>query len=130
MTGLGLRLIGLEFALLLGIIAGFLEIVPIMGPIASAVPAVIIALGHDPIMALWVILVYTVVQRLQNHILTPMILGSFLEMHPLVIIVAIFIAASTLGVFGVILSPAIAASFYVLFQELYLKKLEQNPQEK
>lgn len=126
LTALGLKLIGLEFALLLGIIAGLLEIIPIAGPVLAAVPGVIVALAQDPILALWAIVVYLVVQRLENHILTPMILGTFLEMHPLIIIIAILTAASTLGVFGVILSPAIAACLYVLFQELYLKKIENE----
>jgi len=125
LTAIGLKIISMEFALLLGIIAGIMEIIPIVGPVLAAVPAVIVALAQDPWLALWVVVVYLIVQRLENHILTPMILGTFLEMHPLIIIVAILVAASTLGVFGVILSPAIAASLYVLLQELYLKKLEK-----
>lgn len=126
LTAIGLKIVGMEFALLLGIIAGVLEIIPIVGPVVAAVPAVIVALAQDPLLALWVVVVYLIVQRLENHILTPMILGTFLEMHPLVIITAILIAASTLGVFGVILSPAIAAALYVLFQELYLKKISEK----
>ncbi len=126
LTAIGLKIINMEFALLLGIIAGVMEIIPIVGPVLAAVPAFIVALAQDPWLALWVIVVYLIVQRLENHILTPMILGTFLEMHPLIIIIAILVAASTLGVFGVILSPAIAASLYVLFQELYLKKIENE----
>lgn len=126
LTALGLRIVGMEFALLLGIIAGVMEIIPIVGPIVAAIPAVIVALAQDPIQALWVLIVYLIVQRLENHILTPMILGTFLEMHPLIIIVAILVAASTLGVFGVILSPAIAAALYVLFDELYLKRIKKE----
>jgi len=129
LTAIGLKIVGMEFALLLGITAGLLEIIPIVGPIIAAVPAIIIALAHDPLLALWVFIVYMIVQRLENHILTPMILGTFLEMHPLIIIIAILIAASTLGVFGVILSPALAASIYILFQELYLKKINPESEE-
>jgi len=126
LTAIGLRLVGIEFALLLGIVAGILEIVPIIGPIIASVPGVLVGLAQDPILGLWALLVYIIVQRIENHFLTPLILGKFLEMHPLIIIVAILIAASTLGVFGVILSPPLAAVIYVLVQELYLKKIEQK----
>lgn len=126
LTGIGLKIIGMEFALLLGIIAGILEIVPIVGPFIAAVPAVFVALAQNPILALWAVLVYIIVQRIENHFLTPFILGKFLDMHPLIIIIAILIAASMLGVFGVILSPALAAVIYVLVQELYIKKLEKK----
>ncbi len=126
MTFIGLKIVGLEFALLLGIVAGVLEIIPVAGPILASVPGIFIALAIDPMLALWVLLVYIIVQRIENHLLTPMILGKFLAMHPLIIIAAILFAASTLGVVGVILSPAIAAVVYVLIQELYLKKIEQD----
>ncbi len=125
-TALSLKLIGLEFALLLGIVAGVLEIIPIVGPILAAVPAIIIALVADPWLALATLVVYLVIQRLENAFLSPMILGKFLDMNPLLIILAILIAANTMGVAGVILSPAILASLYVLVQELYLKKIDTS----
>lgn len=123
MTAFGLSLLNIKFALLLGLIAGILEIIPIVGPILSAVPAIIVALAQDPILAVWVILVYLIVQRIENSFLTPLILARFLELSPLIVIVAILIAASTLGVVGVILAPPIAASICVLVQELYLNKI-------
>jgi len=126
LTAVGLQIVGIEFALLLGIIAGILEIVPIVGPVIASIPGIFVGFAQDPILGLWALLVYIIVQRIENHILTPMILGKFLEMHPLIIITAILVAASTLGVFGVILSPAIAAVIYVLAQELYIKKIEKQ----
>ncbi|OGI16690.1 MAG: hypothetical protein A2287_00265 [Candidatus Melainabacteria bacterium RIFOXYA12_FULL_32_12] len=125
LTTLGLSIIGVDFAILLGLLAAILEIVPIIGPVLSAVPAVIVALAQDPILAVWAIVVYLIVQRIENSFLAPLILGKFLDMHPLIIIAALLIAASTLGIIGVILSPAIAAAIYVLVQELYLNRV--NP---
>jgi len=130
LTTSSLAIIGLDFAFLLGIIAAILEIVPIAGPILSAVPAVIIAFAKSPLYALLVVGVYLIIQRIENSILAPIIMGKFLELHPIVIVSAVLIAASTLGLFGVILSPAIAASVYVLIQELYVKKIncvEESP---
>jgi len=125
LTTLGLSIIGVDFAILLGLLAAILEIVPIIGPVLSAAPAVIVALAQDPILAVWAIVVYLIVQRIENSFLAPLILGKFLDMHPLIIIAALLIAASTLGIIGVILSPAIAAAIYVLVQELYLNRV--NP---
>jgi len=127
LTTASLALVGLEFAFLLGIIAAVLEIVPIVGPVLSAIPAIIIAFAKNPWFALYILGIYLVIQRIENSILAPLILGRFLELHPIIIILAVLIAAKTLGIFGVILSPAIAAAIYVLIQELYLKKI--NPAE-
>lgn len=122
-TGIVVQLMGLPFALLLGILAGLLEIVPIIGPILAALPAVLLALLISPWLAIGVIVAYLVIQRIEN-ILAPFVYGKFLNMPPLVIISAILLAGVTLGVFGVILAPAVAAAVYVLIEELYLKKLQ------
>ncbi len=126
LTFISLAIVGIKFAFLLGLIAGLLEIVPIVGPILAAVPAIIVALADNPWLALYVLIIYFVIQRFENVLLTPLILGKFLELHPIIIITAVLTAANTLGVFGVILSPAIAASIYVLVQELYLKKINSE----
>ena len=126
-TGIVMALMGIPFALLLGIIAGLLEVVPIVGPILAAVPAVALALLVSPWHVLWVILAYLIIQRVEN-LISPMIYGKFLDMPPLVIISVILISGATLGVFGVVLSPAIAAAIYVLLQELYLKKINEEKQ--
>jgi len=123
LTALGLFILNIKFALLLGLIAGILEIIPIVGPILSAVPAIIVALAQNPILVVWVILVYLIVQRIENSFLTPLVLARFLELNPLIVIIAILIAASTLGVAGVILAAPIAASICVLVQELYLSRV-------
>lgn len=124
-TGVVMAIMGIPFPLLLGITAGLLEVVPVVGPILSAVPAVVLALLVSPWHVLWVILAYLIIQRVENFI-SPLIYGKFLDMPPLVIISVILISGATLGVFGVVLSPAIAAAIYVLIQELYLKKINEE----
>lgn len=125
-TALGLMLIGVEFSALLGLLAGVLEIVPIVGPNVAAAVAVVVALAKSPMLAVWTILVFIIVQTLQNRLLAPIVYSKFLDMHPLILIVALLFAATTLGVTGVILSPAIAAAVYVLVQELYIKRINQE----
>jgi predicted PurR-regulated permease PerM len=127
-SSISLAVVGIEFAFLLGLVAGLLEIVPIVGPIIAAVPAVIVALSDNPWLALYVVVIYFIIHRVENVLLMPLILGRFLELHPIIIITAILMSASTLGVFGIILSPAIAASIYVLVQELYLNKIKAAEQ--
>ena len=124
-TGIAMQILGLPFALLLGILAGLLEVVPIVGPILAALPAVLLALLVSPWLALVVVLVYLIIQRAENFF-TPFVYGKFLDMPPLIIISVILIAGAMLGVFGVILSPAIAAAIFVLIQELYLKKINDE----
>ncbi|MEI8388305.1 MAG: AI-2E family transporter [bacterium] len=123
LSSLSLAIVGIKFAFLLGLIAGLLEIVPIVGPIIATLPAIIVALADNPWLALYVVVAYFVIHRVENVLLMPLILGKFLELHPIIIISAILIAGSTLGLFGIILSPALAASICVLVQELYLKKI-------
>ncbi len=126
-TGIVMYLMGIPFALLLGILAGLLEVVPIIGPILAAIPAILFALLINPILAVFVALAYLIIQRCEN-LITPYVYGKFLDIPPIVIISVILISGSILGVLGVILSPAIAAACYVIIQETYLKKIntEEN----
>ncbi len=125
-SALGLFLFDIKFALVLGLIAGLLDIIPIVGPIIATGLAMIVAFSQDPILALAVLGVYTFVQWAINTFLRPYILGKFLDLHPLIIIFALLVSASFLGVTGVILSPAIAATVSVIIEELYLKRINQE----
>ena len=123
MTALGLLIIRVEFALLLGIIAGILDILPVVGPIIAAVLGILAAFSQKPIMALWALLIYLFVQWITNTIFKPMIFSKFLDLHPLVIIFSLLVAANFLGIIGVIIAPAIAATVCILIEELYLEKI-------
>lgn len=123
-TTVGLSILGIKFAILLGFIAGILDIIPVVGPLVAAVPGILIALYQDPILALWAILVYVIAQWVTNTFARPLIFSKFLDLHPLVIIFSILVAANLLGVIGVIIAPAIAAMVCVLMEELYLKQLD------
>lgn len=123
-TALGLLLLDVKFSLLLGLIAGVMEIIPIVGPIFATLLAMLVAFVQNPMLAVWVLILFVVIQRLQNNILTPLIFGKILDLSPILIIISLLFCASTLGVIGAILSPAIAAIICVLVQELYLKKVQ------
>lgn len=95
---------GGQYALLFGVWAGVTEVIPYVGPFLGAVPPVIAAFFHSPITALWVIVIYLVIQQLESHILAPNIVGSSVGVHPLVVIFALLAGAQIGGIIGMLAS--------------------------
>ena len=125
-TAIGLMFLRVEYALLLGLIAGILDIVPIIGPTLALIMGVLFAMPQGWVVILLTILVYLCAQWISNNFIRPLVFGKFLDLHPIIIIFAFLIAAQFLGVWGVILSPAIAALIITLFDELYLKTINKK----
>ncbi len=126
LTSLGLFIFKIKYALLLGLLAGLLDIIPIAGPFIACTIGIIVAAPNGINAILSVIGVYMTAQWLTNQFLKPVLFGKLLDLHPIVIILALLVAAQTLGVAGVILSPAIAATVCVIFQEVYLKVINKE----
>lgn len=136
-TYLGLLLLGnfvdprfLQFAVLLAVIAGVLELLPIIGPIISMVPTLLVALTtSDPIVSIVaVIVLYTVVQQVENAVLVPKIQGDALELHPSVIIFALIVGAAIAGLVGAIFSIPITAAARNVYRYLFRRLSEDDPQ--
>jgi predicted PurR-regulated permease PerM len=125
-TAIGLMCLRVEYAVLLGLIAGILDIVPIIGPTLALIMGVLFAMQQGWVVVLLTVLVYLCAQWISNNFIRPLVFGKFLDLHPIIIIFAFLIAAQFLGVWGVILSPAIAALLITLFDELYLKTINKN----
>jgi len=104
----GLSLMGIKFALILGFLAAILEIVPIVGPVLAAIPAIFLAFFLSPALGLWVIVFYVIVQQLENHILVPVVLGKTVGLNPVVVIIALLIGQQLAGIPGMILSVPVA----------------------
>ena len=117
----GLSLLGIRFALLLAIIAGILELVPYIGPVLSAIPAVIFAFFQAPILALWVLILYIVVQQLENYLLVPVIMKKVVGLNPVVVIIALLIGGKLLGILGIILAVPAAAVLAEFFKDVKRK---------
>jgi len=117
-TGLGLYLMGVKFFLVLGLIAGVTELIPIIGPIIGAVPAVIIALLISPAQAVQVVVFYTVLQTLGAYILVPKLMGNKLDLHPLTILLAVLILGNLIGVWGIFFAAPITAILKIIYLEL------------
>lgn len=105
----GLLIIGVPFAVLLGIVAGLTELVPIIGPWIGGAVGVLVTLATEPDKVLWVILLYLIVQLLENTLLVPRIQGDTLNMHPIAVILVITIGSQYFGLWGVILGPPLVA---------------------
>ena len=121
-TYIGLVLIGIPFALPLAILAGLLEIIPILGPIVAAIPAVIIGFGISPIVGIGATASAFLIQQLENYVLVPKIMGKTIGISPLVILVAVTIGAKLLGIVGVIISVPFVLTLQVLINEYLVAK--------
>ena len=108
-VAVGLLLLDVPFAVLLGIVAGLTELVPIVGPWIGGAVGVLVTLATEPDKVLWVILLYLIVQLLENTLLVPRIQAGSLNMHPIAIILVITIASQYFGLWGVILGPPLVA---------------------
>ena len=128
-TGFGLFIFNIKFAALLGLIAGLLDIVPIAGPFIALLMGLFVAAPMGWKAILITFFVYMFAQWSTNNFLKPALFGKLLDLHPIIIILAILVAAQTLGVAGIILSPAIAATLCVIFQEFYLKVINKKANE-
>lgn len=113
----GFSLIGVPYALLLALVAAVFEFVPYLGPITAALAVVFIAFTVSPWKALAAIAFILVVQQLQNHVLTPLVMKKAVGLHPAVSIAAFLVGAKLFGVVGAIFSIPVATALSVVLQE-------------
>ena len=118
LTYIGLRLLGVPFALPLALIAGILEIVPIVGPIIASIPAILVALAVSPILALAVAALFLIVQQIENNIIVPMVMSKVVGLQPPVIIIALLIGAKLAGILGAFLAIPVVVVAKIVAGEL------------
>ena len=110
MCSVGLLIIGLRFWFLVGMIAGFFNIVPLIGPWVGGVPGIVIALTTGtPLQAVGVIIVMVVAQQVDNHFITPQVMQRVVHLHPAAVILALLAGGSLGGFFGLLLAVPVAA---------------------
>lgn len=126
LTAIGLFLIKVDYALLLGLVTGILDIIPIIGPTIALILCLIMANQMGLIGFILVFVVFLTAQWISNNLIRPVIFGRFLDLHPLIIIFALLVSAQFLGVWGVILAPALASLVCVLFDEIYIKTINKS----
>lgn len=117
-TYIGLTILGVDYALPLALIAGILEVVPIVGPIISAVPAVLVGLTVSPVLGLAVVALFFIVQQLENHIVVPMIMSKVVGLQPAIVIVSVLIGATLGGIAGALLAIPIILVAKIIVKDL------------
>ncbi|KKR09976.1 MAG: hypothetical protein UT37_C0007G0027 [Parcubacteria group bacterium GW2011_GWA2_39_18] len=103
----GLKIIGIKYALILGIVAAVFEIVPFVGPILAAVPAIVLAFLQAPILAFWTAGMFLLAQQFENHVLVPLVMRRLVSMNPVIVILALIFGAKLGGILGALLGVPI-----------------------
>jgi predicted PurR-regulated permease PerM len=123
-SSLGLALIHLPFWLLVGVVAGVANLVPLIGPWIAGTVAVLIALVHgDPFEALEAVLVLLVVQQLDNHLVSPNVMSRTVKLHPVAMILAVLLGATAYGVLGMLVAVPVAAAAKVCFVHFWARNV-------
>lgn len=109
-TAIGLSLVKLDFAILIGLIAGIFNLVPLIGPFLAAIPAVLVGLlSGQPSKALWSAVVLLIVQQIDNHIVSPNVMGRTVKLHPITVMLALLTGATIAGILGMlVVIPSVA----------------------
>ena len=117
-AGLGTAALGLPYAFLLGLAAGVTELIPLVGPVLGAVPAVLVALFGPAWRLLAVIVLFVVIQQAENHFLVPRVTRQTVGLSPVLTLIAIMVGTKLMGVLGALLAVPVAAAIQVVVGEL------------
>lgn len=119
MAAAGCWLIGVHYPLVIGLAAGFFELVPMLGPILGALPAIGIAAFQSWQLAVATIVVFIVIQQLEAHLIAPRVMGHAVGVHPIVAILAVLLGAQLDGILGALVAVPVAGILYVIAQAVY-----------
>lgn len=119
MAYIGLRLLGLDFALPLALLAGVMEVIPNIGPVVSSIPAILAGLVVSPLMALAVGALYFLIQQIENTLIVPQVMSKECGVNPLVTIVSLTIGFKLGGILGAILAIPVILLFQVIASEFF-----------
>ena len=125
LSTVALFIIGVPFALLLGIFSGLISFIPYLGPLISVFPPVLLALTGDPIDALWVVLAYAGIQTVESYLIQPVVMSRAVSLHPAVVMFALLVMGTLFGFVGVLLAVPLVAALLVLLRELWIERMDQ-----
>ena len=119
----GLSIMRIDYALLLALITTVLDLIPVVGPTIALIICIIATSQAGIGSVVTVLVVFAIAQLVENNFVRPFVFGKFLNLHPLLIYLFLFIMAKYAGIVGVVFAPAVAATVCVLYEELYMKNL-------
>ena len=117
LSWIGLTILGVENALFLAILAGAFEVVPYIGPILSAIPAMLIAVAESPVLAIGVLVLYLFIQKVEGLILVPKVMQKTIGVSPIAILLALLAGFKLAGIVGLLLAVPIVGIITVLVEE-------------
>lgn len=126
LVAISLLILKVEFAFSLGLIAGVLDIIPVLGPTIALTLIILSAYKNGFVVIAVATVLFLIIQQISNNVIRPVVFGKFMDLHPLVIIFALLVGGKFGGFLGLILAPAIAAIVTVLIDELYLKTIHKT----
>ncbi len=118
LTWVTLTILQMPFALPLAVLAGLFEIVPTVGPIISAVPAIVVGLTISPNMAIIIIVSYIFIQMIENHLLVPRIMQRAVGLNPVIVIIGVIVGNTLLGIPGALLSVPFISLLFLIYKNL------------
>jgi predicted PurR-regulated permease PerM len=125
-SAVALSIIGIDFAILLGLISGLISFIPFVGPVISVIPPTLLGLTSGaPITALWVILAYIIIQTIESNLIQPIVMSRAVSLHPAVVVFALLIMGTLFGFVGLLLAVPLVAALHVLVKELWIKRMDQ-----
>ena len=119
MVFIGLTLLGIKFAAILAIVAGLFGLIPIVGAVLGAVPGVLVALASSPQQALWVALMYIIVQLVESNIISPRIQSNAVRLHPAMVIIVLVCSSEIAGLWGMVVGVPLTAAVRDVFVYFY-----------
>jgi predicted PurR-regulated permease PerM len=122
---ISLSLIGVPFALLLGIFSGLISFIPYLGALISIALPVLLALISDPFSVVWVILAFVIIQQIEGNLLQPIVMSRAVDLHPALVVFALLVMGTLFGLIGVFLAVPLVAVVQVLVRELWVQRMDQ-----
>ncbi len=119
-----LSILGVKYALVLALIAGLTEFVPYLGPILASIPAIFLAFSQKPILALFVIIFYYVIQVMENNLIVPKVMQRVVGLNPIVSIAVLLIGFKIGGIIGAVLSIPVVTAVMVVYHDIFEKVSE------
>lgn len=120
-TTIALVLLGVPMALALGVMAGLFDFVPIVGPVAAAVPGILLALTESPTLGLYTALAYLAVQQMESNVVTPLVQREAVSLPPVLVVLATVAGGLLFGVLGIILATPLLVILLVMIKMLYIE---------
>ncbi len=124
---IGLTLLGIRYALTLGVLAAVFELLPVIGPILAAVPAVLLTLLDSPLRAFGVAVMYVLIQQVESHLVIPLVMRRTIGLNPLVVVIALLVGARVAGILGMFLAVPVAAVIVELLADRDRRRRETSP---